>query len=181
MAAHPKTILVVDDDTDTVEWLSVMLKAVHFGVVSARNGAEALIQARKHIPHAIVLDVGLPIVDGFRVSRELRAELSETLIIGHSGYCEFKYYRAAQSAGMDYYLSKPIESEILLACVAPDLYLNVLRSEVQVAADDLYDKNLVVSRAKALSKRAGHAVARARTQSKDKSIVRPVSTETTTV
>lgn len=67
-------ILVVDDEANIVELLSVSLKFQGFEVITATNGAQALDRAREAKPDAVILDVMMPGMDGFGVLRRLRAD-----------------------------------------------------------------------------------------------------------
>ncbi|WP_156749871.1 response regulator, partial [Mycobacterium sp. E1747] len=67
-------ILVVDDEANIVELLSVSLKFQGFEVYTASNGAQALDRAREARPDAVILDVMMPGMDGFGVLRRLRAD-----------------------------------------------------------------------------------------------------------
>ena len=67
-------ILVVDDESSISELISTSLKFVGFDVRTAATGAEALRVAEQFKPHALVLDVMLPDLDGFEVCRQLRAD-----------------------------------------------------------------------------------------------------------
>lgn len=67
-------VLVVDDEANIVELLSVSLKFQGFEVCTATNGAQALDRAREARPDAVILDVMMPGMDGFGVLRRLRAD-----------------------------------------------------------------------------------------------------------
>ncbi len=69
-------VLVVDDEANIVELLSVSLKFQGFEVYTATNGAQALDRARETRPDAVILDVMMPGMDGFGVLRRLRADAS---------------------------------------------------------------------------------------------------------
>src|SRR5215212_9477446 len=72
--APEATVLVVDDETNIVELLSVSLKFQGFEVYTASNGSAALDKAREVRPDAVILDVMMPGMDGFGVLRRLRAD-----------------------------------------------------------------------------------------------------------
>ena len=84
----PRTsVLVVDDDVDTREMVSLVLDLAGFEVLTASGGAEGLAQARLHHPAAIVMDLSMPDVDGIEATRRLRAEpeLRGIPVIAYSG------------------------------------------------------------------------------------------------
>ncbi|WNG92309.1 response regulator [Mycobacterium sp. ITM-2016-00318] len=85
MAALPESVpearvLVVDDETNIVELLSVSLKFQGFEVHTASNGPAALDKAREIRPDAVILDVMMPGMDGFGVLRRLRADTQHTVV-----------------------------------------------------------------------------------------------------
>ena len=114
-----KSILLVEDDVDTLETFAMVLGEVEFDAFCAMNGPQAIQLAKERLPDAILLDVGLPRFDGFEIARALRRidGLSKCLIIGISGYANPQYFEDAKAAGMDAYFAKPIQTEELLACM----------------------------------------------------------------
>jgi CheY-like chemotaxis protein len=113
------SVLIADDDDDTLEMLSVILEGHKFETLCVTNGFEAIKTAKRHLPRSIILDVGLPEINGFDVTTQLREspDLVDSTIIGFSGYVnEFLVDRASE-VGMDYYLAKPANLDILLACL----------------------------------------------------------------
>ncbi len=103
-----KKILVVDDNRDIVTALITLLSLSGYTVVGAHNGPDALAAARAHKPDAILLDIGLPGMDGYEVAKALRAEIKpETTIIALSGYGQSDDKSKAKKAGFDHHLTKP--------------------------------------------------------------------------
>src|SRR5437764_1402653 len=80
MVQSQATILVVDDDAKNVRLLEVLLRPRGYKVVTASNGAEALHAVHREPPDLILLDVMMPIVDGFEVCRLLKDNLETRLI-----------------------------------------------------------------------------------------------------
>ena len=114
-------ILVVDDYRDTVESMALWLK--HFGheVHVARDGIEAIEVARYQRPNYVLLDLGLPRLDGFQVATRLRQELAGPLvIIAITGYCQEHHRELALAAGCDHFLIKPI-SLVTLISLLPEI------------------------------------------------------------
>jgi two-component system alkaline phosphatase synthesis response regulator PhoP len=110
------TILVVDDDPDLLELLSLSFKAAGFSVVIAADGAEALKRARS-MPDLIVLDLVLPVVDGFTVCRNLKADRATAaipilMITGLSS--ELNRFEGLE-CGANGYISKPFAPDELIA------------------------------------------------------------------
>ena len=111
-----RRILVVDDNRDAVDALAMMLKLNGNDVEAAYDGVSALGTAQSFQPDAVVLDIGLPGMDGYEVARRLRArpESAAMLIVAVTGYGHMEDRERAHAAGFDHHLVKPIESETLL-------------------------------------------------------------------
>jgi DNA-binding response OmpR family regulator len=112
-------ILIVDDEPNIVLSLEFLLRKEGYEVATAPNGSEALHQAAAFRPHLIVLDVMLPVVDGFEICRQLRADPAQTelkiLLLTARG-------RAAEvergvAVGADTYMTKPFATRDLVAKV----------------------------------------------------------------
>ncbi len=115
-------ILVVDDNLDTAGALAGLLELSGFEVRSAHDGREALDAARAHRPGAILLDIGLPGMDGYQVAEHLRREdcLRDATIIAITGYGEEQAFRRSREAGFDHHLVKPVNYETLLSLLIRD-------------------------------------------------------------
>jgi CheY-like chemotaxis protein/anti-sigma regulatory factor (Ser/Thr protein kinase) len=112
---NPKRILVVDDNRDSVEGLERLLKRRGCSVAVAYDGPEALEVAAQFCPEVVLLDIGLPGMDGYDVARRLRAQPEENppLIVAISGYGQESDRRRALDAGFDLHLIKPIDFHYL--------------------------------------------------------------------
>jgi len=109
-----KTILLVDDEEDILEFLSYNLKKEGYIVYTAKNGKIAIQKAKEHLPHLIILDVMMPEMDGIETCVELRkiAELKDSLIIFLTARSEDYSQIAGLDAGADDYISKPIKPKV---------------------------------------------------------------------
>jgi two-component system, OmpR family, KDP operon response regulator KdpE len=107
-------VLVVDDEPQIVRALTISLTARDYVVTSAHTGQEALDLARSTLPDIVVLDLGLPDIDGIEVVRALR-ERSTVPIIILSGRNQGASKVRALDAGADDYVTKPFDLEELLA------------------------------------------------------------------
>jgi signal transduction histidine kinase/ActR/RegA family two-component response regulator len=119
----PLRVLVVDDNGDAAQMLSEALRLWGHSVSTACEGAEALRIAAESVPQVILLDVGLPGMNGYQVAQRLRERRSRAWIVGVSGYGTPEDKRQAQAAGFDQYLVKPVELRklrALLAAAPPD-------------------------------------------------------------
>ncbi len=116
--------LVVDDIADAADILAVLMRLWGYDAKACYGGVAALAVARSYRPHVVLLDVGLPGVDGFRVALGLR-EMSGsqgTVIIGISGHADAVCRARARATGFDHYLIKPadpVHLRGLLARVVP--------------------------------------------------------------
>jgi CheY-like chemotaxis protein len=103
-------ILVVDDNEDVGESAACLLSAWRHQARVAHSGPEALELAREHHPDLILLDIGLPGMDGYEVVRRLREEpcFNQTWIIALSGYLPRRERRSA-AVDFDAHLVKPVD------------------------------------------------------------------------
>jgi len=112
-------ILVVDDNVDGAECLSLLLELRGHQTRVAYSGADALVAAREFRPDVIFLDIGLPGLDGYQVAEKLRADpdLRNTMLVALTGWGSSSDRRRAEAAGFDQHLVKPLDttklSEIL--------------------------------------------------------------------
>ena len=113
--AFPRRILVVDDNRDAARSLARLLALYGHEVQTAHDGPAALEAARTHIPEIILLDIGMPRMDGLEVARRLRQEscLKEVMLVALTGYGQDRDRRRSREAGFDVHLVKPVEFEHL--------------------------------------------------------------------
>jgi CheY-like chemotaxis protein len=102
-------ILVIDDNQDVVDSISLWCQMSGHQVNSANNGEQGLAAASDFEPDVIILDIGLPDMEGYQVARKLREQPANqrTLIIALSGYMPSKTGLRTEKAGFDHYLIKP--------------------------------------------------------------------------
>jgi PAS domain S-box-containing protein len=114
-AAQGWRVLVVDDNVDAANMIAMMLQ--HFGhqTETVYSAQSALEMAVKYHPDFVVLDIGLPGMDGYEVARRLRRipELKDTRLIAATGYGQEADRQRSEEAGFDYHLVKPIDPQIL--------------------------------------------------------------------
>jgi len=107
-------VLVVDDNTDAVEMLAEALSALGHTVVTAEDGPTALRAAAEFHPEVAVLDIGLPVMDGFELAERLRASERPPLeLIAVTGYGQEEDRARAKNAGFGVHLVKPIDLRAL--------------------------------------------------------------------
>ena len=112
--ARASEILIVEDQTELVRALDINLRARHYEVATARTGREALAAAASHPPDAIILDLGLPDIDGTEVIVELRRWCQAPIIV-LSGRVSPGDKIGALDVGADDYVTKPFAMAELLA------------------------------------------------------------------
>ncbi|MGZ5075663.1 MAG: ATP-binding protein, partial [Methylobacter sp.] len=108
-------ILIVDDSCAAAESLAMLLELQGHRVWMAHDGISAVETALVKHPQVIILDIGLPVMDGYAVARKLRQspELGEMLIIALSGYAPPNDPEVLRATGFDEYLVKPVDMEKL--------------------------------------------------------------------
>jgi CheY-like chemotaxis protein len=117
----PHRILVVDDNDDTTETIAAVLSEVGYDVATAHDGPSALETALRFRPDICLLDIGLPVMDGYELARRLR-EL-ETLprdvrLVAITGYGTEADRRRSEEAGFNTHLVKPVNLDVLMRVVA---------------------------------------------------------------
>ena len=105
------TVLVVDDNADTRVVVRWMLERWGCRVVEAANGREALEKAVEHRPDLVVMDLSMPVADGYEAIRSIRSreEFASLPVIAVTAFDRAVARDSAEAAGFDYYLSKPID------------------------------------------------------------------------
>jgi two-component system KDP operon response regulator KdpE len=111
---HPLTALIIDDEAQIRRLLHVTLEAANYRVIDAANGQEGLVHAATHRPDVVLLDLGLPDMDGVTVLKRLR-EWSSVPVIVISVREQDASKIAALDGGADDYLTKPFSTQELLA------------------------------------------------------------------
>lgn len=110
-------ILLVDDETDIIEFLGYNLKKEGYEILTANNGKDAVEIAKREIPHLIVLDVMMPDMDGIETCREIREQkgLQEVLIAFLTARNEDYTQIAGFEVGADDYITKPIKPRVFIS------------------------------------------------------------------
>jgi CheY-like chemotaxis protein len=116
-ALAPRRVLVVDDNRDAAESLGMLLGLLGAEVQVAFDGPQALAAFDAHEPQVVLLDIGMPEMDGFEVARRIRRRLTgrDVALIALTGWGQEKDRQRSRSAGFDHHLIKPVEVEVLQA------------------------------------------------------------------
>ena len=122
LQASPESveILVVDDNRDSVDSLSVLLKLMGNDVRMAYDGVEACQVADEFRPDVVLLDVGLPLRNGYEAARQIRGETwgRDIVLIALTGWGQEQDRRRSREAGFDHHLVKPVDPRSLMNLVA---------------------------------------------------------------
>jgi CheY-like chemotaxis protein len=116
-------ILVVDDYADAAESLMMLLQTEGHEVETADCGMKAIEQAQVFRPQVVLLDIGLPDLDGYEVAKRLRTlpETRDAILIALTGYGQTEDLVRSQSAGFNHHLLKPLDFAKLAALLTPSL------------------------------------------------------------
>jgi CheY-like chemotaxis protein len=111
----PARVLVVDDNLDAADTLTTFLEMLGLQARQANDGESAVSAALDFAPDVVLLDIGLPGMDGYQVARALRAEprLARTTLIALTGWGAEDDRRRAMDAGFDDHLTKPVDLGVL--------------------------------------------------------------------
>jgi CheY-like chemotaxis protein len=104
-------ILYIEDNEDNIYMVSRRLRRKGYEVLVARDGAEGLAQAKSSAPALILMDLGLPVIDGWEVTRQLRMapETADVPIIALSAHAMPEDRERAFAAGCDDFITKPVD------------------------------------------------------------------------
>lgn len=107
--------LIIDDNVDGAESLKILLQAKGLNVRTAYDGPEGLAAAEEFRPEVVLLDIGLPKMDGYEVARRLRRQTDSdlSLLVAVSGYGQDVDRQLSRQAGFDLHLVKPVSPEVL--------------------------------------------------------------------
>jgi PAS domain S-box-containing protein len=119
-AAAKKRVLVVDDNRDAANSLGMLLEAMGAQVSVVHSGPDALDAFARFAPSLVLLDIGMPEMDGYEVARRIRGSFPEprALLVALTGWGQEEDRRRASAAGFDHHLTKPADIEDLQRLLA---------------------------------------------------------------
>jgi PAS domain S-box-containing protein len=121
-AGRPLRLLVVDDSKDTVDSLAMLLRLTGHEVATADTGPAGLQAALAGHPDVVLLDLGLPGIDGYEVARRIREQADVPMLIAMTGYGQPEDRERSKEAGFDFHLVKPVDpvklQQLLAECGA---------------------------------------------------------------
>jgi CheY-like chemotaxis protein len=108
-------VLVVDDCRDTTWSFQALLELWGYEAEAAHDGESAVAAALARTPDVVLLDLGMPVVDGFEVARRLRRQRPTECVclIAVSGFTDGRRRALAAAAGIDLFLAKPVDPDVL--------------------------------------------------------------------
>jgi len=107
-----KTILIVEDTELNIDLITQLLED-DYNLLIARDGGQGVVMAKENNPDLILMDISLPIMDGYAATRQIRETLQSTPIIGLSAHAMSGHEQKAKEAGCNDYLTKPINDQLL--------------------------------------------------------------------
>jgi two-component system, sensor histidine kinase len=118
---RPRRVLIVDDQHDAATLIAMVLTEEGYDVKVAHDGRAALALALEFEPHIALLDIGLPMMDGYQLAEFLRAQapLRGCRLIAVSGHCGEQDRTRSRAAGFDLHLAKPLSIDALLLAILP--------------------------------------------------------------
>ena len=130
MNQKPK-ILIVDDEPFNVDYLEQELEDLNYDIITAADGKEALKMVRQELPDLILLDIMMPVIDGFAVLTQLKADpdLRDIAVIVISAMNDLESVIKGIKQGAEDYLPKPFEPTLLHARIAASLEKKSLRDQ----------------------------------------------------
>ena len=111
--ADMKTILIVEDTELNIDLLTQLLED-DYRLLVARDGAESLLVIENYTPDLILMDISLPVMDGYKAARQIRKRYKTLPIIGLSSNAMKSDSEKAIEAGCNDYLTKPIDEDLLM-------------------------------------------------------------------
>lgn len=108
-----KTILIIEDADLNIDLLTQLLEE-EYRLLVAKDGAAGVAMAEEHKPDLVIMDIALPVMDGYEATRRIRAKLPDLPIIGLSSHAMSGDAEKARAAGCNDYLTKPIDEDLLL-------------------------------------------------------------------
>ena len=116
-----RRILVVDDNQDSADSLGMLLRVMGNDIRTCHDGPTALKIAREFLPEIVLLDIGMPAMNGYQVARALRTmpETKNAILVAQTGWGQDEDRRRTTEAGFDLHLVKPVDAAALQRLLAP--------------------------------------------------------------
>ena len=134
---YRKTILLIEDESGMVDLLTAILTANNYKVIDAGTGIDALHMRMSHNPDLILLDLGLPDMDGIDVLREIRGQCATPIIVISARQDEADKVEALESGASDY-MTKPFGNSELLVRIRNTIHLHERLAIASISAEKEY-------------------------------------------
>jgi two-component system, cell cycle response regulator DivK len=108
-----KTILIVEDIDINIDLLSQILEE-DYNLLVAKDGQQGVLSTRQNNPDLVLMDISLPVMDGYEAARTIRKDFQSLPIIGLSAHAMQGDAEKAKAAGCNDYLTKPVDEDLLL-------------------------------------------------------------------
>jgi two-component system cell cycle response regulator DivK len=108
-----KTILIVEDTDLNIDLLTQILEDEYY-IIVAKDGVEGVYMTEKNKPDLVIMDISLPIMDGYEATRKIRKTFQALPIFGLSAHAMQGDAEKAKAAGCNEYLTKPVDEVLLL-------------------------------------------------------------------
>jgi CheY-like chemotaxis protein len=117
---EPRRVLLVDDSVDAAQAMSMLLETLGHDVRTMHDGPSALADVDAFKPEVVILDIGLPGMDGFEVARQMRSRPAtrSALLLALTGYGGEADRQRSREAGFDHHLVKPVSFTDIEALIA---------------------------------------------------------------
>ena len=114
-----KRVLIADDHHDGAEMMRLLLAQCGHDVSVAHSGGDALVLAKREKPQIVVLDIGMPDLNGYEVAARIRSEAwgNDLTLIAVTGWGQEDDKRRAKAAGFDFHMTKPIDPQALIKLI----------------------------------------------------------------
>jgi CheY-like chemotaxis protein/two-component sensor histidine kinase len=119
-APHELRVLVVDDNQDAAEVLCMLLQSMKVDVKAVDSGFAALATIPHYLPDVVLMDIGMPEMDGYEVARRIRAQpqFNNIKLIALTGWGQEKDRQLSHESGFDHHLTKPVNFKVLTELIA---------------------------------------------------------------
>jgi signal transduction histidine kinase len=159
MILNPK-VLIVDDNKENVDLLAYFLKPQNYQIITAYDGAEALLRVESENPDIILLDIMLPKLDGFQVCERIKKNQDTRFIpiIMITALKELKDKIRSLEAGADDFISKPFENVELLTRVRSLMRIKEYHDQLEIKNQELKEKNNALIRMDQFKEELNHLI-----------------------
>jgi CheY-like chemotaxis protein len=119
-APLPRKVLVVDDNVDAASTLEALLALHGIEVTVAHDGAAAVARVADENPDVVVMDIGMPVMNGYDAARRIRGSglRPQPVLIALTGWGQYADKERASEAGFDHHFVKPLQVDELLGCLS---------------------------------------------------------------